>query len=184
MSVVKATVDRYTIRAGSEWAKVFLESGVDGSYHWGDLSIVSSLGNYGHHWGSIGEKSFEQFLASLDSDYALKKITNYAHEEFDFDATIAAIRARIIRRRKEDRHLGIPREAAREIWDGIEAIETEGQMGEGVFCEKVSSTIGAPWWDYGFWEDGVEKRVRNDCAGLWKYIWPELIAAIAPKVPA
>lgn len=183
MSVVKATVDRYTIHKDGEWAKVYVESGKNdhGEYRWGSLSIISSFGNFGAHWGAIGAESFGRFLASLDSDYALKNLTSCKHMIFDPDETVAKFKEQVISRRKRG-HL--EKDDAREVFDALVEIEEERFLDEGVFCERLSSTAGQAFWQTDLYMEGTEHRLSPQCAGLWKLIWPELIAAMNPKVPA
>jgi hypothetical protein len=75
----------------------------------GYFSTVSDYGDYAYWWSSAGE-CFRSFLAQIDADYLLSKVSR---REYDGEATESAVKRHIIKLRREGR---LSREAARAEW--------------------------------------------------------------------
>ena len=62
-----------------EWAEVYLkplfrESYNGESYNGVMLTLQSSFGSFGHHWGNIGKSTPAAFLAKITDDYVVSKL--------------------------------------------------------------------------------------------------------------
>jgi len=114
----------------------------------GEFNVQSDWGNWQHRWhvGSIGKRTFTQFLLTCDADYIVRK---FAYENkadlknvTDTDETLKAIRARICecRRRRDIRHV----DSARELWDQAKAW-TKDDCNEHTIPEELDKFLEQPW---------------------------------------
>lgn len=97
------------------WARAWVTSD-------GCLTIMSDWGNYAYWWfGDNGDH--RDFLASCGVDYIENKLAG-GKSEIDHDATVAGIKERICRRRREG---GLSREEARDEWELLQGVDFESE---------------------------------------------------------
>lgn len=139
-------VSRYFLRCnrGWDWAVFFVDRS-------GTLAIVSSYGEYGHHWSNFGPDDFREFLCGLHKDYLYGKLCQGRPKELDGAASLKAIREEI----RESRRRGqLTRERARIEWELSEAL-------------GAGSTVD----DAKDWYDETELR-PGDAYELLRYRYP------------
>ena len=167
-SVDEGKADSYTIRNEGEWSKIFIEQGQrpDGT-RWGYISFVSTFGNRGHVFSSIGAQSFEAFLLECGWDYLANKFWGLESRVFDFDESVKAIKMRVIERRRCG---SIDADHARECWDDIEALEFG--TSEGFFCGQIYFDCAALMKHADMYDDSPVIKVDNpQCEGFRDHIW-------------
>lgn len=178
-AVRKEVADTYYIRCEPEhsWARVFMVEGrrSDGS-GWGQLSIVSDYGNFGHTWTAIGERSFRDFLCGLQFDYVMDKL---GRKRFDRDAAVKVARRNIIDKRR--RWHEIDAAETRELYDAVDDINADTPDG---WYHGLVDALGRRWtdWEAFLWD--APMAWSPDSLGLWKHIWPELIAQFKSEASA
>lgn len=174
--MTRQSADCYVIRGdGADrfaWARVFLQGGAraaeDGGY-WGYVSILSDYGTFGAVWGNMAVP-LRQFLAGLEFSYAMEKLRPPEHRmQFDLDESIAKARERV-RRERRKRHIlyGL----ARDLYDAIDEIASDGGMGPESFARALMETA----MPSDFWEGCCIERYSPECTEFWRVIWPRLIA--------
>jgi hypothetical protein len=102
-------IEHFVVRANHEWATVVLRFGERDGRYWGTLLVDSSFGAYGHTWTHCGEP-FPAFLADIDADYLLGKISTRVLDE---KKMVESIRRTLLRMRRDNQ---ISAEQAREAW--------------------------------------------------------------------
>lgn len=81
-------VTLFTVRAGWDWASVFVRPINEGA----EVVINSSFGTYGYVWGAMG-CGWREFLPSLSREYAMRKLAGRAYDvPLDREEFIAAMR--------------------------------------------------------------------------------------------
>jgi hypothetical protein len=165
MRAMTDVVERYIVRAGSEWAYVYLDeaNGVFTSY--------SSFGNYAYQWRSIGSATLKEFLSDLDFGYFMGKTRN-GYMRFDLDATIDGIKRTIIEQRRE---CSLTREEARAAWDDLPSVDATSA--DNFFNEFFSSRALMEVYG-GDYCDIARERPDGDSRGFWREIWPEFLKQI------
>lgn len=90
------TAKKVFVRDGSDWAVFFYDAQSKLQGYSGVWAAVSSYGEYGHYWSSIGEP-FESFVQNVNRDYLLGKICNGV-KEFSVEGVSKAVAAELNRR--------------------------------------------------------------------------------------
>lgn len=187
-AVVKCSgpMEVYSVHDRGEWATVcFREDKREGRPHTpggppsinyqAELLINSTFGAYSYYWSCMADP-FRQFLVSCDRSYLLGKLCSERLEVFDFDKTIEAAKAEIIKAR---RHSGLFHHGpgsdfidarlskldARLAYTDVEHIDrsdsaelTLTRIGE-IDCFK-----GSEWWHLS------KTRERPAAGGLWEHV--------------
>jgi hypothetical protein len=151
-------VSRYLLRfAPNGWAIFYVD------HEWGGLTITSDWGSWSYLWGggpkSWGHPTFLDFVRDrADCNYLADKLSyGRTRDVVDIDETRKALRAEVVRRRREgsfDRH------EARELWKDIDR-----------FCEVVD-------------ESGISSAYYFETPELDKHfvLYEWLVMETAPKV--
>ncbi|MBJ9658822.1 hypothetical protein I5588_30335 [Burkholderia multivorans] len=158
-------MERYSLRGDhGVWATIALrewettrEHG--GVHHCGEILINSDYGNYAYSWGNMGAP-IKQFLAHIGRDYLLDKLAGLSRFEFDFDASVAAVKREILQQRRDG---SLDRDEAREAWNDIPA----DNQGKDLFIHELFriDSLGEEPWHF------VEDRERPCLAGFWTHVW-------------
>lgn len=179
-SVKTSPSTRYTVRNGWAWAHLYVDHGVEkdsnltgGERRWVNVSVISDYGSFGFCWSHIGG-DWRDFLASLDFDYAMKKMMGLrlwkpleVHEAAD------KARSLVIERRRRD---GLTLTDARALYDAI-----EGARGDAFNCQQFLAE-----WNteseglvsrHDLYDDKWEKY-DPQAEGFWAEIWPHFVAAL------
>lgn len=164
--------NRVLVVNGYDAAHIFTDEGHDGDRHWGVIAITSSFGNVGHFFGAIGPRPFWEFLLGCDWSYLCNKLWGLDSRQFDFDASVEAIRLRVVERRRSG---VIGKDAARDCWDEIEGLES-GQD-EGFFSGQIYYDCKAIRKHIDIYEGGLTEKVDNpQCTGFHDDIWVHFCA--------
>lgn len=162
--------DAYHIKGSNgSWALIYLQEGIDRP--WGALSIISDYGNFGCLWTAIGERPFRSFLASLDFDYAMQKLSGGGEwKEFDAQKSTLQLQRKACRMRRDGE---LSAKHARELFDAAE---------QAARCSLVLAEYHAFIRDrcpllVDFVDIPIEMRATGQCVGLWRFIWPKLLEA-------
>ena len=129
--------------------------------HGGEILINSDYGTYAYSWGNMGSP-LKEFLCRIGRDYIITKLTNGNDTEFDFDASIKAVKKEIRRMRKKHE---ITRAEAQEAMEDLPG-DDEGQD---QFIRRL--------WDHELFKDGdppTEFVCERECpqiTGFYKYVW-------------
>ncbi|HEX7906722.1 MAG TPA: hypothetical protein VF534_01335 [Paraburkholderia sp.] len=162
-------MERYDVHAArGEWAAtIALREWVrpnnrGNELHGGEILINSDWGGpYAYSWGNMGSP-LKQFLCQISRDYIITKLTNGNDTEFDFDASLAAVKKEILRMRKERE---LSHFQARMAMDDIPS-EDEGQD---QFIRRL--------WDMEAFRNGdpptefVKERECPQITGFYKNVW-------------
>jgi hypothetical protein len=159
-------VERYVIRAGHEWAFIYVDEQT------GVFSCYSSHGTYAYCWTHIGTKTLKEFLSRLNFDYFMGK-TRRDYRRFDPEATVKSIKEYIIEQRKV---VALDRDEARKAWADAEDLYQQDQ--NEFFNELCSSRPLMKVYD-GDYCDIACNRPDGDSRGFWQKIWPEFLKKIA-----
>jgi hypothetical protein len=180
LTVNTSPATRYTVRNGWAWAYLYVDHGVvtddkltSGERRWVNVSVISDYGSFGFCWSHIGG-DWRDFLASLDFDYAMKKMMGLRLWT-PLDVSEAADKARglVVERRRHD---GLTRADARQLFDAIESAR-----GDAFNCQHFLAQ-----WDsesnclmsrHDLYDDKWEKY-DPQAEGFWSEIWPHFTAAI------
>lgn len=177
--------DCWTINDNHESAQIFVRHGkhvaradYPQNTTWVSVAILSSFGSWAHHWQHCGPSDWRNFLASLDEDYAMRKLMGTAWQVFSPEATLREARRSVIERRRTGE---LNRSAAREAWDEMNEIEADGERNEtGIIrafsrCDAFCDT----YWDMSMHEPAAEG------VAFWRMIWRPWVAhLIAEKAAA
>lgn len=157
----------YKIRVkGLGWANISLHEWPGG----GAIDIQSDFGNYSTRWNAIGDEPFRKFLCRVDRGYFFNACLGNKCKEFDCDATIKAIKERILRMRLDGE---LDRASSRDLYDLVRenwSCTSHAfvlDMGESKFWKLVNKLYGGDAVDFPFIE-----RLRVDCSEFWRIIWP------------
>jgi len=170
MKITETTSVTYKVRGGpcAGWADITLREWPEG----GSFMCQSDFGEFSHIWGSIGKRSFTEFLCGLDKDYFLKKTCPkdylvHAHQE-----TCKAIKKDIIQIRKE---LYITPENARTCWDECTELESELCVGVEAFFHYFSATNAFEILYHGDYSAvPTRQRYNPRCDAFWEKVWPHI----------
>lgn len=164
--------NRVLVVNGYDAAHIFTDEGQSGDDHWGVIAITSSFGSVGHYFGSIGPRPFWDFLLGCEWGYLANKLWGLEARQFDFDASVKAIKLRVIERRRRD---DITKEEARDCWDEIEGLES-GQD-EGFFSGQIYYDCEAICKHVDIYEGDIFAKVDNpQCIGFRDDIWVHFCA--------
>lgn len=162
------TIRRYDVRGNvhghAEWIGTFVIS--DDGY----FSTVSGWGNYAFYWSHAGQ-CFRSFLASIDTDYLLHKISRA--NEYDGEATGNAVRRHILTSRREG---SMDREDARREWDLF------------LDNERLESREHFAWWYTDTRISDASEFAEHDFPSEAKHFanlaWPHFVAALRAELDA
>lgn len=183
-SVTVAPATCYTVRNGWAWAHLFVRHGVrqetDGrATSWAHVSVVSDYGSFGFCWTHMGPRTWHEFLAGLSFGYAMQKFMG-AGFRVPMPPHDAANKAR--RLVLEARRNGISAEAARTLFDAVEAAETADDE-DGSFLRAWDRHSGGAMYRHELY-DADWTQPSPQAIGFWAEIWPHFIAAIQPTAEA
>ncbi len=151
------------------------EVGIRGDTHeHGKIIISSAYGSYSTYFGSMG-KPLKQFLLGVDLHYILNRLEPASMYEFDFDATVAAVKRELL---KERRRQFMEADRARKIWDEIptEADSRDGFIQRMMCCRSAFLNV-EPW----HW---TKERMKPSLVGLGRNVWDPFIAHLRAEVAA
>lgn len=161
-------MERYDVHTEhSEWAATIAlrdwvrPNNVGNVLHGGEILINSDYGTYAYSWGNMGSP-LKDFLCRIGRDYIIDKLTNGNDTEFDFDASLTAVKKEIRRMRKKHE---ITRAEAHEAMDELPS-EDEGRD---QFIRRL--------WDMDLFKDGdpptefVKELECPQITGFYKNVW-------------
>lgn len=183
MGVVKVPCEAYTVRTDHpypEWGTFYLrpwqraENGA--TYYGGELAAYTSFGTYAYHWTHCGEP-FKSFLGEIGFDYFMGK-AEPKYLEFDFDASLAAIRRLVLEHR---RCTDIDAETAAAIWEGLRNIESNGDCGGHAFVDALYSIdelreVTQEPYEY------ARERPSAQAVGFWRELWPLFLSELRAEM--
>ena len=185
MSSQKIPSEAYRVRTEGtcpEWGTFYLrdwahtERGT--TYYGGELVAYTSFGTYGYHWTHCGEP-FKAFLCDLEFSYFMQKAST-EYKEFDFDASLAAIRRTVLEHR---RATDIDKATAKDIWEALQNIEAGGDNGGHTFVgdlyaiAKLSRVTQEPY-------EYARERPSAQALGFWRELWPLFTGALRQELAA
>lgn len=177
-TAIKEQADSYLIRNDQEWARIFIQQGTrESGSTWGYISVISGYGNFGHCF-SCCSGEFRRFLCGLNRDYLMGKFFGSALQVFDNDKAATDLKKFLIDRR---RHGGVEKEEAREMWNHLVDIHTNGYQSQETFYTALCERWDKRFWDWEAWSIGG--TVMNPQAlGFWETIWPVFVAALRAEI--
>lgn len=108
---------------GTMFIREGTQKGSAGHMNWFSVSVVSSFGEYGHHFSNIGYGTAVSFMRSMIDGkkfhYFMGKLSDAKDERPDFDSTVDLIRSAICEARRET---SLKKEDAREAWEELDDI--------------------------------------------------------------
>lgn len=157
----------YKIRVkGLGWANISLHEWPGG----GAIDIQSDFGSYATRWNAIGDEPFRKFLCRIDRGYFFNACLGNKCQEFDAEATIKAVKERIIYKRRQKE---LSRRDARDLFELVHDNWSESihefmiNMGESKFWDMVEKLYGGDPVDFPF-----INRLSTSCRAFWDVIWP------------
>jgi hypothetical protein len=169
--VARAGGDVCTILVRGQW---HTEGEVDGRGRYSiHLVVWGDYGPFEHYWSHCGgeDTKWWSWLEDTDQDYFFKKITDHKHREFDFDATLCALKADLLEKRRDG---DIRKGQARAAWDTLEEWDTgmalDAVMDRLYSDRDLSAVFG--WDDLGCY---ARERVKPAMQGFWERIWRPFI---------
>lgn len=177
--VKKGNASSYQVTVDGEYARIFLEQGKSPSgYHWGQISVVSSFGNFGYGFGNIGPRSFEEFLLSVSFDYFMGKCLGTALYRFDPEETIKSIETFVTEQLEEG---AIDETGAESVRTAIKEIDPDLSTSVECFMLELSWLCPEEFTSMELW--GLS-RTRSDlqAVGFWETIWPVFCAELRRKM--
>ncbi len=154
----KKTVEQYQFNGPhGMWAIITLDPR-------GIFQAVSDVGDYAYDgWGHHGRESFKHFLLQLtDPDYFIGKVKR-GDREFDFEATLRAVRKRILDKRRAGACVGsLDKAEARAAWDEADELE---ETRDATFFVHLVMTECPALYGHVFESDGYE--VSSVCRDRW-----------------
>lgn len=167
-TVTRSRARTYFIKDNRSWSwgRIFVHSGRSKSgMDWAYVAIVSDFGTYGHLWNHMGEP-YQDFLSSVDFDYAMNKLTEGRYLAFDLDYAVKTLRQWTLETRREG---AITAEDAREFFDLLADLEAEGVADEGLFAHRLSHGTSlyhsCYLWDFSF------RRPTAASRHFWGEVW-------------
>lgn len=166
----------YDIRVAGEWAEFFVRESShdkpDGTRrHTATWCCHSSFGVFGHHWYDMGQP-FAVFIRDTEPDYVLSKI---ARRVASAEKAIAGVRSSILDSRRGQ---VVTREAARDAWDAVAAIEAEGHSGE-VTCSLLYESSEIDHCEIE-WSDLTTMEWDDQAMQFMRKLWPAFVAKFTP----
>jgi hypothetical protein len=164
-------MERYSVRGDhGVWATIALRdyerpNNTGERLHGGEILINSDFGEYAYSWGNMGSP-LKQFLCRIGRNYVIDKFTNGRDTEFDFDASLAAVKKEIRSMRRERE---ITRAEARDAMDDLPS-EDEGKD---QFLREL--------WNMDLFTDGdppfefLLERERPQITGFYKHVWTPFV---------
>lgn len=188
MSVQRRSADLYDVRASDEWATIVVRDwqrpNRNGGVAWfcGEILIHSSFGSWANSWDACG-RPFHEFFLGCDMHYFMGKCTSGNLKIYDGEATLKALRARVLDWRRSGR---LSHDEAEHLWDGIEISASTIRDDERAMIDEmfdlakgkgpaVNTFLSEPW------ELSLHK-VNPQIEGFWKVIWPEFCSAIREEL--
>ena len=150
------------------WADITLREWKGG----GSFQCQSDYGDYAHIWGSIGKRTFKEFLCKLDKDYFLKKTRPRDYMVFDNEGTCNNLKEEIIRARREGE---LTKETARECWVDVEEMEAHACHREDDFWYHFNSMEIYEKLYFGDVYTIPTHHIYNpECDAFWENVWPHI----------
>lgn len=194
MPVTKTVRECYEVRdgkPGGEWANITLHcwdrvanrgTKHEGTYYCGEITIQSSFGTWGYIWTACANP-FKEFLQEVEFGYAFGKFMGAKLEQFDGEASMRAMRERIIENRK---HTWLSKADARALWDALEDCESEATCSQNDWVSALSHAavslrldrkpdaaefLSEPW-------EYIQTRPKPCAVNFWRTLWPLFIAEL------
>jgi hypothetical protein len=145
----------------------------------GELLILSDWGSWSHRWNiaHLGKPTLTEFIADVSGvDYLSDKLHyGRTREVFDPEASVAALRARLLERQEVTSREDLS-PLDQEAWDELAALETE--VSREMFSDHLPASTfdritSEPWEWYVHKEPAASRILRTA-------ILPALIAALQP----
>lgn len=177
-TVKKTMIENYTLHFGhGDMAKINLECWKGG----GAFSAITSYGNYGYMWNSIGQRHFKEFLSGLNFDYAMGKLTSDGGNMMmaDTERTQKEIRKDIIEKRKSEE---IDKDSARTYWDetdGISGINSSIELGNYFGHCNFSNDLYDGWPG-----EFVFEKPSYQVEGFWREVWGRMLPIWKKEIEA
>jgi hypothetical protein len=168
----KGQCDYYYIVFNKGWdgARVFVDSR-EGS---GTLSVISSFGNFGYTWNSIGNRSFKDFLAGLGFDYFMGKACP-DYMQFDGEKTVKNFLKEYDELKKEENEDYNPEDDY--LRDALEQMSDEHD--ENSFCWRFSHEELDDIFPE-FYHD-LSHSPTASATGFWNEVWPRILDVFAKE---
>ena len=178
----KETADVYDIRlknSNTDSALIFvLERTREFGGHCGWISVVSPLGLYGHHFGNTGPDPFKRFLLNRDDNYLRGRLFGAENRVFDCEATLAALKARILRAR---RARDISEMEATDFQLHLNKIQAERHTRADAFKRALSNRVGRLWEEFELGECLITQPNPN-AQRFWEKVWPQFTAKLRAEL--
>lgn len=167
----RPTTYQVKLESHFDWANVTIEKLPEG----GILKCISSCGNYSYIWGSIGPKSFTEFLAGLDYQYFMNKAHNEHGKEFDSIATYnALVNDVIISRKNGELSNKVARQCYDELQQSLKSLQNALNLDE--FYRDLEDSIT---FEYLLRNDPTNiptcSKNIGECEYFWEKLWAPLV---------
>lgn len=179
--ITKTVMDCYRLRNNGEWATICVHAyevpdlGADRLRQGGEVLIYSSYGSFAYHWSHCG-MPFREFLTTISRDYTMCKFLGLGMKEFDREASIKAVKATILRDRREG---SLTHEQARDLWEDTQWLD-ECETSEG-FVYAYNEGIYLRKWDAEGYEF-IHTKEKGYIEHFWKEIWEPFIACLKQEI--
>lgn len=177
---------RYTVRNGWAWAHLYVDHGVvkacsltTSDRHWVNVSVISDYGSFGFCWSHIGG-DWREFLASLDFDYAMKKMMGLRlWTPLDVTEATDKARALVVDQRRQG---GLTRKDARTLFDAASSARGDAFNCQHFLAEwdRESGGLMSRHDLY----DAKWDKYDPQAEAFWSEIWPHFVAAISARTEA
>ncbi|WKZ86287.1 hypothetical protein N5B55_04875 [Ralstonia pickettii] len=180
-TVTKSTMETYDIRKGGEWATFCVRRWADeqpGRFG-GEILIHSSFGNYSNSWSACGV-DFRQFLINTNYHYFMDKVLPNEHEEYDHEATVAALKKAVIEGLRKTKEFD--KEQARAIFEAIKDLPhcttTDQFVHEALNSHEIAQMTCSEPWHY------ATMREKPGPVWFWRELWPVFVAELRKELDA
>lgn len=174
MNCQKTTCDAYRVSVKGEHATVCIadwasiEQGRAPRFG-GEILVHSSFGSFGNTWTHCAVP-FKQFLIGIGFDSFMKKCFGSDFMEFDGPASVAEVKAELLRLRRRDE---LSSEAALEQWEVISQADEVAESSVLAFHLTLSGILGEET-ALGSAEHFVVQKVNSQARGFWDELWPHI----------
>lgn len=168
---------RFVVRNNGEAATIYIEQGkrksgdIENVNNWGEITINSSFGCYGHYFGHLGSRTFKDFLTNCEPSYLIYKLSGRAGEVFDAKATVKELTKLLLEHRKTGE---VSREDARQAYDAV--LDQRMQDDANLFWMRLHEELPES-----FTVDDLElyrleqAKVAPQIDGFFRELWPQFI---------
>lgn len=191
VSLLKTLTETYRLRHGHDFATIHLNSsksppseGFEQGRFCGEISIVSSYGNYAHTWGDCGH-SFKEFLLDIEFDYFMGKAIKTNLHEYDGEETLKEVRKAILSGRKVT---DLSHGSAATLWAGVSAAHDDirgsvdglvralsALRGENPDNKDIMHFCAEPW-------ERAARSYNSQAQAFWKMFWPTFEKTLRDEV--